>query len=87
MNPALRNSFAAVPVVLTLALAMPAAGQMISLKTVPVPNGEQFLLLPSRALGMGGASLALEDPIVDAFANPAKGVRLTGMRVFVAPTV
>ncbi|MGH7505734.1 MAG: hypothetical protein ACRELX_08785, partial [Longimicrobiales bacterium] len=59
--------------------------QLISLKTVPVPNGEQFLLLPSRNLGMGGLSLALEDPLADVFVNPAKGARLEGGRVFSAP--
>lgn len=86
MTPALRKSlslFAAVFVVVTAPVLVSA--QTISLKTVPVPNGEQFLLLPSRNLGMGGVSLALEDPAVDAFANPAKGARLSGVRVFVSP--
>ena len=78
----------ATPFLVLLVLALPATGvgQTISLKTVPVPNGDQFLLLPSRSLGMGGARIALEDPIADAFANPAKGGRLSGARVFATPT-
>ena len=47
--------------------------QVISLKTVPVATGDQFLLLPSERLGMGGVSIALDDMLLDPFVNPAKG--------------
>jgi hypothetical protein len=69
------------------ALAAPAPAQTITLKTVPVPTGEQFLLFPSHTLGMGSTTIALDDPLARPFANPA--VRLEGAergRVFAAPT-
>ena len=39
--------------------------QVIPLKTVPVATGDQFLLLPSQRLGMGGVSIALDDALLD----------------------
>lgn len=68
------------------AFASPLAAQSIALKTVPIPTGEQYLIFPSRSLGMGGLSIAYDDPLQDAFANPARGVRLRGMRLISAPT-
>lgn len=74
-----------------LALAMtaaagPLAAQSISLKTVPIATGEQYLIFPSRAMGMGGLSIAYDDPLQDAFANPARGVRLRGTWLMASPT-
>ena len=69
-----------------LALPAPALGQHISLKTVPIPAGDQFTLFPSQRMGMGGASIALDDPTGDAFANPARGVLLRGLELYVTPT-
>ena len=79
------------PVLLTLALAMtaaaaPLAAQSISLKTVPIATGEQYLIFPSRSLGMGGLSIAYDDPLQDVFANPARGVRLRGTWLIASPT-
>lgn len=67
-------------------LASPAAAQNITLKTVPIPTGEQFLLFPSLAMGMGGVGIALDDPVGAPFSNPAR--RLTGSpaHVFATPT-
>lgn len=78
-----------VGLVVLLALVPPRGGfaQVISLKTVPIPTGDQFVLYPSRSLGMGGVSIALEDPFADAFANPAKGARQVGSLLFVSPTI
>mgnify|MGYP006198282835 CR=1 FL=1 len=61
-----------------LALLLPAAlgGQVIPLKTVPIPSGEQFLLAPSANLGLAGVSVALDDAYADPFANPARGMLL-----------
>ncbi len=68
-----------------IALPASATAQLISLKTVPVAAGDQFLVYPSKNLGMGGLSIALEDPWLDPFVNPAKGTRLTGPSLFGAP--
>jgi len=59
----------------TLAALAPAqvAGQLISVKTVPVATGDQFLTRPSARLGMAGVRIALDDALLDPFLNPAKG--------------
>lgn len=71
-----------------LAIFTPAVAraQLISLKTVPVAAGDQFLIFPSQRLGMGGVSIAVDDSLLDPFVNPAKGARLRGTRLFGAPT-
>src|SRR6476619_4521078 len=76
---------------LALVATLPAAlvtarGQVIAVKTAPIADGGQFAFLPSANLGMGGLSIALADSSRDPFMNPAKGARLSGMRVFGAPT-
>jgi hypothetical protein len=60
--------------------------QFIALKTVPVASGDQFLLFPSQNLGMGGVSIALDDPVLDPFVNPAKGARIGEPQLFTVPT-
>ena len=62
------------------------AAQLIQVKTIPVAAGDQFTIVPSRALGMGGVTIALDDPLADPFANPAKGARLTGSSLLAAPS-
>jgi hypothetical protein len=85
-----RISWLLTALALTAAVALPTgpvAAQNITLKTVPVPTGEQFLLFPSHAFGMGSATIAVDDPLGRPFANPA--VRLVGDergRVFASPT-
>ena len=80
----LRHLVRAVPLLLVPATL---AAQAIPLKTVPIPSGEQFLLYPSGNLGMGSASIALDDLYGDPFWNPARGARLDGARVHALPTV
>ena len=78
------------PALLLLAIAAAApslAAQSISLKTVPIATGEQYLIFPSRGLGMGGLSVAYDDPLQDAFANPARGARLRGTWLISSPTI
>ena len=58
------------------ATPVPAAAQLITIRTLPVSQGEQFNFLPSQNFGMGGVSLALHDSLLDPFLNPAAGVRL-----------
>ncbi len=71
---------------LLLALPTVVTAQVISLKTIPVAAGDQFLLFPSDRLGMGGVGIALDDDLLDPFVNPAKGARLSESRIFAAPT-
>jgi hypothetical protein len=72
----------------TASVASPirAASQLISLKTVPVATGDQFLTLPSDRLGMGGVSIALDDALLDPFVNPAKGSLIEESTLFGSPT-
>ena len=57
-------------VLLTVVLACPGllSGQLISLKTVPVAAGDQFLIFPSENLAMGGVSIALDDRLAPTLA-------------------
>jgi hypothetical protein len=65
----------------------PASTQIISIRTVPLAQGDQFQIFPSNNLGMGSVSIALEDSLQDPFVNPAKGARLRAGRFVSAPTV
>jgi hypothetical protein len=65
----------------------PAVAQLISIRTVPLAQGDQFQIFPSNNLGMGSVSIALPDSLQDPFVNPAKGARVTAGRFFSAPTV
>ncbi len=63
-----------------------SSAQYISLKSIPVASGDQFLVHPSKNLGLGGVSIALDDPLLDPFINPAKGGQIQGVRIFGSPT-
>lgn len=76
----------AVAVALWLVLPAAAGAQLISLKTIPVAAGDQFLLFPYAKMGMGGTVIAVEDTLHDPFVNPAAASRLTGAQLFAAPT-
>ena len=71
---------------LVAATPAPSGAQLISLKTVPVATGDQFLTLPSERLGMGGVSIALDDALLDPFTNPAKGSLVEQSTLQGAPT-
>lgn len=58
-------------------LASSAAAQLIPIRTVPVASGDQFRLLPSQSMGMGGVRYAVDDSLADAWTDPAKGFRAT----------
>ncbi len=74
---------------LAVLLGSPAAvpAQSISLNTIPLASGDQFFIFPSQRLGMGGVEIALDDPLLDPFINPAKGVRTSESSFFTTPTV
>lgn len=60
--------------------------QSVPVKTVPVAEGDQFLLFPSERLAMGGASIALDDRLLDPFVNPAKAVNGGGLQFVSTPS-
>ena len=68
-------------------LASGALAQIIPIKTVPVAQADQFDIFPSRNLAMAGVSIAVDDPWLDPFVNPAKGARLDGGLVAGAPVM
>jgi hypothetical protein len=83
----LNSLLVVVAVILVLLAVAPAArGQMISIRTVPVATGDQFLVLPSLRLGMGSVTIAIDDPWLDPFLNPALGANLTESAFLAAPT-
>lgn len=72
-------------VIISLSLIQCLSAQFISVKTVPVANGNQFLIFPSENLGMGGVSIAVNDYMLDPFINPAKGSWFKNSYLFVTP--
>jgi hypothetical protein len=86
MKSPLSRAWSIVSFAALVAIPVQLQAQFIALKTVPVAAGDQFLLFPSRNLGMGSVSIALDDSILDPFVNPAKGARIAESQVFAAPT-
>jgi hypothetical protein len=84
----LRTSYGRVALLLSGLLVCPGVvtGQLISLKTVPVAAGDQFLIFPSENLAMGGVSIALDDRLLDPYLNPARGAHVRESQVFSTPT-
>lgn len=70
-----------------LLLGRAGSAQVIPIRTVPLPQGDQFLVYPSNNLGMGGVTLALADSLLDPFRNPAMGARLGEARLFGSPAI
>jgi len=54
-------------------------------RTLPVLQGGQFEMLPSDRAGMGGATIAVDDTLLDPFVNPAKTTRIGASHIFSAP--
>ncbi|KAA3610765.1 MAG: hypothetical protein D8M58_21225 [Calditrichaeota bacterium] len=73
-------------ILVTIILPISLFAQFISIKSIPVVTGDQFLLYPSQNLAMGNVSVAIDDPLLDVFNNPAKGNRITGLTLFFQPT-
>ncbi|HJU73968.1 MAG TPA: hypothetical protein VJ717_09485, partial [Gemmatimonadaceae bacterium] len=67
------------------AVALRVDAQLVTPKTVPVAQGDQFLIFPSDKLGMGGVRIAVADTLADGFINPAKLARLKTGRFYGAP--
>lgn len=83
---AVPRSVPALALLALLATAPTARAQIIQIRTVPVATGDQFLILPSRTLGMGGVGIAVDDGWLDPFVNPALGSELEESSFFAAPT-
>ncbi|MGI9625557.1 MAG: hypothetical protein ACR2QM_01865, partial [Longimicrobiales bacterium] len=64
-----------------------AAGQFISIRTAPISQAHQFQFLPSMSLAMGGVGIAVRDPLLDPFVNPAKATRSESPYFFSSPGV
>lgn len=62
-------------VIAVAALAPGLDAQLIPIRTVPVASGDQFRLLPSRTMGMGEVTYAVDDSLSDGWTHPAKGGR------------
>jgi hypothetical protein len=77
----------ALVVTLGATFTAPLQAQLISPKTVPIHQGEQFSIYPSSTPGMGGLSIALHDTLGDPWVNPAKAIRLTSGSIQVMPTM
>ena len=83
MNPYLVRAVTAL--VLIGSLARVAGAQLVTPKTLPVFQNQQFDILPSATAGMAGISIALDDSLADPFVNPAKATRLRGGTFFTTP--
>jgi hypothetical protein len=66
-------------------VASPACAQLVTPRTVPVLQDEQFEIYPSSRPGLGGISIAIDDTLADPFTNPAKASRLRGFTISTAP--
>ena len=75
VRPAVRS------VALFVVASTAAHGQLVTPKTVPIHQDEQFSIFPSLRAGMAGVGIALDDTLSDPFVNPAKTARVrTGRR-------
>ncbi len=74
-------------VLFAAAIIHPASsyGQLVTPKTVPLAQGDQFMIFPSDKLGMGGVRIAAADTLNDGFINPAKLTRVKQARFYGAP--
>ena len=61
------------------------SAQLVSLKTIPVATGDQFLIFPSQNMSMGGVHISLRDSLLDHWVNPAQGARIKGMQISSSP--
>jgi hypothetical protein len=84
-----RSSYNAFVLALILSVSMTSglSSQLIPIRTVPVASGDQFRLVPSETMGMGGVRYALDDALSDPWANPAKGALLEESLFLTSPTL
>lgn len=68
-----------------LASPIPTMAQVVTPKTLPVLQDGQFQIYPSARAGMGGATIAVDDTLLDPFVNPAKVTRIRASHIFTSP--
>lgn len=68
-----------------LAVPIESPAQVVTPKTLPVLQAGQFDMFPSALAGMGGATIAMDDSLLDPFVNPAKATRIRAGHLFSAP--
>lgn len=66
-------------------VAAPLGAQLVTPKTVPVHQGDQFSVQPSQREGMADLLIAVDDTLLDPFVNPAKAVRVGRGLLFATP--
>ncbi|MDH3207266.1 MAG: hypothetical protein OEO79_11675 [Gemmatimonadota bacterium] len=71
---------------ISVSLTWPIGGQIVPVRTVPVASGDQFLLLPSQSMAMGGLRVAVADSLADPWSNPAKGIFVQESAFLGSPT-
>lgn len=62
-----------------------SSAQVVTPKTLPVLQSGQFDMFPSARAGMGGATIAVDDTLLDPFVNPAKATRIGVSHIFALP--
>lgn len=69
------------------AMLAPAGGdaQVVTPKTLPVHQADQFFIFPSSRAGMANVGIAVDDSLLDPFANPARATQVGNSLVFGAP--
>lgn len=77
-------SVAAIPALLAAPAFMGA--QIVTPRTVPVHQADQFDILPSSRGGMANVWIALDDSLLDPFVNPAKVTRHRQGSMFALPS-
>lgn len=78
-----RTMVGAVPLLLGALTA--AHGQLVTPKTVPIHQDDQFAIFPATRAGMASVAIALDDTLADPFSNPAKAASIRVGRMFTAP--
>src|SRR5688572_13261944 len=68
-----------------VAVPIASSAQVVTPKTLPVLQSGQFDMFPSARAGMGGATIAVDDTLLDPFVNPAKATRIGVSHIFGAP--
>jgi hypothetical protein len=70
---------------LAVAALSPMYAQVVTPKTVPIRQDNQFAIFPSTRAGMADAGIALDDTLADPFGNPAKATSIRTSVVFTSP--
>jgi hypothetical protein len=67
--------------------ASTTSAQLVTPKTLPVAQGDQFMIFPTLRGGMGDVAIAIDDSLLDPFVNPAKVTRVGRAQFYGAPLV